>query len=193
MSIKEADSLAPYALMAWRWCFQGTEHWPLWPEGPQMVRAHKAWNVCRRSACWRKYGEKGYFPVSLHEPDINPNSHYLHSFSLCTETIWDGFQKAFLLCASWRLLFWQVKNTQQLAPSLYRQHFVEFATPPGKNPRRNLVRCATSLTMLIDMVMRILSVDFSFYTSPALRSSRVASHVNTCVPLRHPDSRAYWC
>lgn len=48
------------------------------------------------------------------------------------------------------------------------------------------MRCATSLMTLIHMVMRILGVGFSFYSSPALRSCGVASHVNTCVPTVEP-------
>lgn len=67
-----------------------------------------------RQECWRNCGQKGYFRdmlVSLLEPDINPDSNYIHVqtlwmilFSLCTEKSWASFQKAFLLFAQSLLL-----------------------------------------------------------------------------------------
>lgn len=122
---------------------------------PQMVRAHKAqahiWVRKQKQECGREYGEEGCFLdmlLSLHEPDINPSSNYIHVQNSLTDSFFSlhrrrlsRFSKGFsLICwipfASWRLLFWQVQNTHQFVPSLYRQHFVEFATPPEKNPQK---------------------------------------------------------
>lgn len=86
--------------------------------------------------------------LSLHEPDINPSSNYIQVQNPLTDSFFSlhrrhlsQFPKGFsLICwipfASWRLLFWQVQNTHQFGPSLYRQHFVEFATPPEKTPQQ---------------------------------------------------------
>lgn len=119
-------------------------------------------------------------------------------FSLCTEDVWAGSQKAFLLFAESLLLrggssFGKCKTHTSSFLLRTDNTLLSFQPPQKKTPRRNLVRCATSLMTLIHMIMRILSVDFSFYTGAALRSSGVASHVNTCIPLRHPDSAACWC
>lgn len=74
---------------------------------------------------------------------------------------------------------------------IHRQHFLvytEFRAPPF---RGNLFAvCHTFLLTLIHMVIWIRNVDFSFYTRAELRSYRVASHVNTCTPVRYPGSAA---
>lgn len=179
-------------------------------DGPstQSTGAHLSEDI--EAGMWKRIRREGYFLdmlLSLHEPDMNPSSNYIHvqnpltgSFFPLHRRRFRPFPKGFsLICwipfASWRLLFWQVQKHTPVRPFSVQTTLCWVCNPPPakKTPRRNLVRCATSLMTLIHMIMRILSVDFSFYTSAALRSSGVASHVNTCIPLRHPDSAACWC
>lgn len=73
---------------------------------PRMVTgAHPNEEI--RAAMWKKIGTEREFPGHASvpaEPDINPNSNYIHDqrlwlipFSHCTEKSWASFQKAFLL------------------------------------------------------------------------------------------------
>lgn len=113
-------------------------------DGPstQSTSAHLSEET--EAGMWKRIPRGRDMLLSLHEPDINPSSNYIHVQNPLTDSFFSlhrrrlsRFLKGFsLICwipfASWRLLFWQ--NTHQFVPSPYRQHFVEFATPPETPP-----------------------------------------------------------
>lgn len=98
----------PYVLMAWRWCVQGTERWHFWPEGHRWSEHTKH----RRTSEWgnrsRNVEENTetrgiswtcccpYMSPILIQVLIIFTSETLRRipFSLCTEDVWAGSQKA---------------------------------------------------------------------------------------------------
>lgn len=121
--------------------------------------------------------------LTVHPLSHRPFFHFLSSF-LC------GGRSSIDKC----------KTHHQLVSSLFcvhRQHFVLSTnfppfTPPALNlQEESLAMCHTFSLTLIHMQIRILfRFFFSLYTNAWLGSPRVASHVNTRVPLRRLGSVA---